>query len=301
MFDYTPSEFSRFRVQSQQSKAAARRHRQPVLRPIHPDARRARRAQVLRRLTHEIHSEDCCVASLLASSRRRRWPRSTSSPPCPSGARSPTELGGDKVKVYIATNALQDPHHVEAKPSLIARARSADLVVATGAELEIGWLPLVLQQAGNPKIQPGKPGYFEAARVRDAARQADAPRSRRGRRPRRRAIRTSRPIRATSRASPRPLAARLAELDPANAAYYQARYKAFAERWSAAIARLGEAGGAAQGRRRSSSSTRRSPISIAWLGLKRSRRARAQARRRADDRAPVRGARDCCSGSRRRW
>src|SRR3954470_23863774 len=72
------------------------------------------------------------------------------------------ELGGDKVKVYTATNALQDPHHVEARPSLIARARSAHLVVATGAELEVGWLPLVLQQAGNPKVQPGKPGYFEA-------------------------------------------------------------------------------------------------------------------------------------------
>src|SRR5471030_2190253 len=73
------------------------------------------------------------------------------------------ELGGDKVKTYVATNALQDPHHVEAKPSLISRARNADLVVATGAELEIGWLPLVLQQAGNPKVQPGRPGYFEAA------------------------------------------------------------------------------------------------------------------------------------------
>src|SRR6266446_10846048 len=73
------------------------------------------------------------------------------------------ELGGDRVKVYTATSALQDPHHVEAKPSLIARARSADLVVATGAELEVGWLPLVLQQAGNPEVQPGKPGYFEAA------------------------------------------------------------------------------------------------------------------------------------------
>src|SRR5678816_3377668 len=72
-------------------------------------------------------------------------------------------LGGDDVKVYVATNALQDPHHVEAKPSLIARARRADLVIATGAELEVGWLPLVLQQAGNPKVQPGKPGYFEAA------------------------------------------------------------------------------------------------------------------------------------------
>ena len=84
------------------------------------------------------------------------------------------ELGGDKVNVYVATNALQDPHHVEAKPSLIARARNADLVVATGAELEIGWLPLVTQQAGNPRIQPGKPGYFEAAPLR-----ADAGKARR--------------------------------------------------------------------------------------------------------------------------
>src|SRR5947209_1922566 len=72
------------------------------------------------------------------------------------------EIGGDKVKVYTATSALQDPHHVEARPSLIARARSADLVVATGAELEVGWLPLVLQQSGNSKVQPGTPGYFEA-------------------------------------------------------------------------------------------------------------------------------------------
>src|SRR5438552_6928289 len=75
------------------------------------------------------------------------------------------ELGGDKVKVYVATNALQDPHHVEARPSLIARARNADLVVSTGAELEVGWLPLVLQQAGNSKVQAGSPGYFEAASV----------------------------------------------------------------------------------------------------------------------------------------
>src|SRR6188472_4251447 len=72
------------------------------------------------------------------------------------------ELGGDKVNVYVATTALQDVHRVEAKPSLVARARSADLVVAAGAELEIGWLPVLLQESGNGKIQPGGPGYFEA-------------------------------------------------------------------------------------------------------------------------------------------
>jgi len=145
-----------------------------------------------------------------------------------------TELGGDKVTIYTATNALQDAHHVEAKPSLIARARSADLVVATGAELEIGWLPLVTQQAGNPKIQPGKPGYFEAANYvtllekptrLDRAEGDVHP----GGNPH---IQTD--PRNIGRVAG-PLAAKLAELDPDNSAYYQARYKAFAERWNAAI------------------------------------------------------------------
>lgn len=73
------------------------------------------------------------------------------------------ELGGERVRIYTATTALQDPHRIEARPSLIARARSADLVVCTGAELEAGWLPLVQQQSGNARIQAGQPGYFEAA------------------------------------------------------------------------------------------------------------------------------------------
>lgn len=73
------------------------------------------------------------------------------------------ELGGDKAGVYLATTALQDPHRIEARPSLIARARSADLLVCTGAELEAGWVPLLQSQSGNARIQPGQPGYFEAA------------------------------------------------------------------------------------------------------------------------------------------
>ena len=75
------------------------------------------------------------------------------------------EIGGDRVTVYTATTALQDPHRIEARPSLIARARSADLMVCTGAELEIGWAPLLQTQSGNPKIQVAQPGYFEAASV----------------------------------------------------------------------------------------------------------------------------------------
>ena len=74
------------------------------------------------------------------------------------------ELGGNTVTASSATTALQDPHQVQARPSLIARLRGADLVVCTGAELEIGWLPILLRQAANPRVQPGTPGYFEAAR-----------------------------------------------------------------------------------------------------------------------------------------
>src|SRR3982751_2317775 len=74
-----------------------------------------------------------------------------------------TELGGERVNVYVATTAMQDVHRVEAKPSLVARARTADLVVATGAELEVGWLPVLIQESGNSRIQPGTAGYFEAA------------------------------------------------------------------------------------------------------------------------------------------
>lgn len=81
----------------------------------------------------------------------------------PEWAALAQELGGDAIKVTSATTALQDVHHVEARPSLIARARNADLLVCTGAELEVGWLPLLLTQSGNRQIQPGQAGYLEAA------------------------------------------------------------------------------------------------------------------------------------------
>src|SRR5689334_8018616 len=145
------------------------------------------------------------------------------------------ELGGDKVDVYTATNALQDPHHVEAKPSLIAKARKADLVVATGAELEIGWLPLVLPQAGNPKVQPGQPGYFEAASfVTTIELPARIDRAEGDVHPQ-----GNPHIQTDPRNIARVAAAlvqRMAELDPADAAAFRARYASF-------DAALGEAGG----------------------------------------------------------
>lgn len=73
------------------------------------------------------------------------------------------ELGGDAVTITSATNALQDPHHIQARPSLIARLRRADLLVCTGAQLEIGWLPVLMHRAHNPRVQPGKPGYLLVA------------------------------------------------------------------------------------------------------------------------------------------
>jgi zinc/manganese transport system substrate-binding protein len=76
-----------------------------------------------------------------------------------------SEIGGDKVNIYTATTALQDVHRVEARPSLVARVRSADLLIATGAELEVGWLPILQRESGNSKIQVGSSGLFEAAQV----------------------------------------------------------------------------------------------------------------------------------------
>ena len=146
------------------------------------------------------------------------------------------ELGGDQVKVYTATNALQDPHHVEARPSLIARARGADLVISTGAELEVGWLPLVLQQAGNPRVQPGQPGYIEAASyVTLLGKPARLDRAEGDVHP------FGDPHIQTDARNilkvATPLAERMAQLDPGNASQYRARLAQFTTRWNAAVAK----------------------------------------------------------------
>ena len=146
------------------------------------------------------------------------------------------ELGGDKVSIYSATTALQDPHRIEARPSLIARIRSADLLVCSGSELEIGWIPLLLTQSGNPRIQLGSPGYFEASqyvvkleipKVIDRALGDLHP----GGNPH---VHTD--PRNIAKIAP-VLMERMAQLDPANADSYRSRGKSFLERWQAAIAR----------------------------------------------------------------
>lgn len=67
--------------------------------------------------------------------------------------------------IYTATTAFQDPHNIQARPSLLAKARQADLLICAGAELEIGWLPILLRRTGNAAIQPGEFGYFMAAEL----------------------------------------------------------------------------------------------------------------------------------------
>ena len=146
------------------------------------------------------------------------------------------ELGGSLVDVSVATSALQDPHQIQAKPSLIARARNADLVVCTGAELEIGWLPVLLQQSGNAKVQPGQPGNFAAA---DYVRKLDVPSQ---------LDRSQGDVHAAGnphiQTDPRNIAqvaaalgARLQQLDPSHASQYAKAQADFAQRWQQAIAR----------------------------------------------------------------
>lgn len=176
------------------------------------------------------------------------------------------ELAGDRANVYVATTALQDPHHIEARPSLIARARRADLVACTGAELEVGWLPLVQRQSGNPGIQVGQPGFFEAARYVTTL---EVP---------------QRLDRAEGDVHPggnphihlgphniekvaAALGKRLSQLDRAGASHYEARMNAFLQRWRQAIAKWEKAAAPLKGM----------PIVVhhknfsylnAWLGLK---------------------------------
>jgi zinc/manganese transport system substrate-binding protein len=147
-----------------------------------------------------------------------------------------TELGGDKVNVYTATSAFQDVHRVDAKPSLIARARTADLVVATGADLEIGWMPVLLQDSGNSKIQPGSPGYFEAAPLVHLLEVPSAvDRSMGDIHPLGNPHVTLDPRNIAIIA--KALAARLVLIDSANAAYYAARGEDFQTRWQQASER----------------------------------------------------------------
>jgi zinc/manganese transport system substrate-binding protein len=146
------------------------------------------------------------------------------------------EIGGDNVSVTTATTGTQDPHHVRAKPSLLAAMRKADMVFCTGAGLEAGWLPVLMQQAAGSGVQPGQPGNLMASdfvALTDKPQRVD------------RAMGDIHPegnphIQTDPRnilAVAKALGERLTQADPANTAAYQQSLADFTARWQTATAK----------------------------------------------------------------
>ena len=164
----------------------------------------------------------------------------------PEWAALATELGGDKVETFSATTARQDPHQIQARPALIARLRSADLVVCTAAELEIGWMPMLLRQAANARVQPGTPGYFEAAQyVRLLEKPTRLDRAEGDIHPAGNPHIQTDPRNVAAVAAV--LARRLSEIDPADSAVFAQRSQNFTGRWNAAMQRWAQQGAPLRG------------------------------------------------------
>ena len=144
------------------------------------------------------------------------------------------EVGGEKISVESIAKGYQDPHFVEAKPSFLLKLRQADLLIVVGLQLEIGWLPPLINQSGNARIQVGAPGYLDASQFAEIL---DIP--------------TGTVTRAMGDVHPlgnphywldpengrriaKGIAGKLGELDPSNTAYYQERFQDFDKRLAAA-------------------------------------------------------------------
>src|SRR5712691_10059996 len=144
------------------------------------------------------------------------------------------EVGGDRVSVESIAKGYQDPHFVEAKPSFLLKLRQADLLIVVGLQLEIGWLPPLITQSGNPRIQVGAPGYFDASQFAEILE-----------------IPTGVVTRAMGDVHPlgnphywldpdngrrvaRGIAGKLAEMDAADSSYFQQRFQDFDKRLTAA-------------------------------------------------------------------
>lgn len=152
----------------------------------------------------------------------------------PEWASLSNEIGGERINSFSATSAFQDPHHIQARPSLIAKVRRADLVICSGSELEAGWLPVLLRRSGNAKVAPGKPGYFEATEMVERLGTHTT------------VDRSMGDVHAAGNPhihlDPRriqiianQLSTRLSELDPDGEVYYQQRLDDFTARWQQSI------------------------------------------------------------------
>ncbi|MFB3902561.1 MAG: metal ABC transporter substrate-binding protein [Acidobacteriota bacterium] len=144
------------------------------------------------------------------------------------------EVGGDWIDVESIAKGYQDPHFVEAKPSFLLMLRRADLLVTVGLQLEIGWMPPLVTQCGNPRIQPGSPGYLDASQFAEIL---DIPTG-----PVTRAMGDVHPLGnphywldpSNGRRMAKGIADKLGQLDPANAGYFVQRFKSFDQRLAAA-------------------------------------------------------------------
>ena len=146
------------------------------------------------------------------------------------------EIGGDDVAVFSATHGRQDPHYIRARPSLIAQVRRADLVFCSGAELEVGWLPVLMERGARRGVQPGQPGHLMAAdHVEVMERPERIDRSLGDIHPSGNPHVHLYPGNIALLAAE--LARRLARVDSGNAAAYRTRLEDFRARWSAATGR----------------------------------------------------------------
>jgi zinc/manganese transport system substrate-binding protein len=154
----------------------------------------------------------------------------------PEWASLANELSGELNQIKTALTVRQDPHRLQAKPSLISTIRKADLLICSGADLEIGWLPLLLRRSGNRQIQPGQPGYFEASSfVKRLEIPTQIDRSQGDLHPQGNphVHLDPRNIRIISKA----LTQRLIDLDPDHAIEYQAMQDEFHSRWKDSMRR----------------------------------------------------------------
>ena len=159
------------------------------------------------------------------------------------------EVGGDRIAVESIARGYQDPHFVEAKPSFLLKLRRADLLILVGLQLEISWLPPLITQSGNPRIQPGGPGYLEAAQFAEILEIPTGPVTR--------AMGDVHPFGnphywldpENGRRIARGIQLKLAQMRPADAGYFEQRFQSFSQRLSEAAQRWDEMMKPYQGRR----------------------------------------------------
>jgi ABC-type Zn uptake system ZnuABC Zn-binding protein ZnuA len=144
------------------------------------------------------------------------------------------EVGGDRVNIEAIAKGYQDPHFVEAKPSFLLKLRQADLLVVVGLQLEIGWLPPLINQSGNPHVQVGAAGYLDASQFAEILEIPQGTVTR--------AMGDVHPLGNphywldpdNGRRVAHGIASKLAEIDPADQAYFEQRFQDFDKRLTAA-------------------------------------------------------------------